>query len=594
MTGRGSGLLARLRESRTSDSGAVAVLVAILTPVLIGFAALAVDVGRWYVEGVRLQKVADAAALAGVPYMPQEFDDKAKPLALAMAAQNGYPDGGNGGRVVVAVSRVSLPSQLRVTVTNTIPNTFGTIFGFGTQSITRTAVADYNGPAPMGSPCNTFGNEPAGTSGAPPINSQLPSPGFSNCSSNPQFWASIHGPEVYKTQGDQFDTRVCAGNESDCSGTTNNEFIDDGYFLVVKVVNPALTGPIRLQIYDPAYVATGSECGDLPNMPRNNMNQYASTDALTRYDNAPNSFCTGDNDNQGQRRGSAVPTITSFGLRSPTDTLDPMQASPYPGCTQKQYPGYATPTATQLTQNGNNGNPNASYTPANPNYVPALAQVFHQWVDFCTITNPVAGQYYLQVRSNVRLGGNMFTQAGDDPSVLGNGSNRFAVRAISSNGTQVSVAGWQRMPIFANSTAASSTFNLIRVLPGAAGKRIKFTFFDVGDAASNGTVSVLPPVDATTGVAPSTTPLNALTNCTGEGKQTGALPNCRITGIQNSNGWNGQSQTIYVPVPATYSCNYASNGGCWFRVNIAFGSGSVTDATTWSASVEGDPVRIVQ
>jgi hypothetical protein len=51
---------------------------------------------------------------------------------------------------------------------------------------------------------------------------------------------------------------------------------------------------------------------------------------------------------------------------------------------------------------------------------------------------------------------------------------------------------------------------------------------------------------------------------------------------------------MYVPVPADYDCNYSSTGGCWFRLNVTFPGSTVTDITTWSASIEGDPVRIVE
>jgi Flp pilus assembly protein TadG len=565
----------------------VAIIVAILAPVLLMFAAFAVDVARWYVEAERVQKVADAAALAGVVFMPQDFPE-AERRALDVAADNGYA---NGGAVAVAVEEGPLPTQLRVTVTSNVSNAFGVIAGIDTTAVTRSAVADYNGPAPMGSPCNTFANEPPGTVKSGPIGSALPSPGFANCSSEPQFWANIHGPNVFKTQGDQYNTRTCQQDESGCSGGSNGdnvEFIDQGYFLVVKVLDPAKTGSIRLQIYDPAYVSVGSRCDQLPNsMPSNNMNEYATADAITRYDNAPNRFCTGDNDNSGLRVGAETPTITSFGLRSPVDSQNALDAPPYPGCSAVQFRGWDTPTASQLQQYDTPGVPSSG---VNDDYEPELARVFHQWVDFCEITTPVAGQYYIQVRANVPLGGDVFGQPGDDTSVTGNGSNRFAVRALSNDGTQVSVAGWQRMPIFANYDASSTVFNLIRVPPAAAGKRVKFTFFDVGDAGTSGTVSMLPPLDGTVGG----TPMTSLTSCTGEGRVNAALPSCQITGIQNTNGWNGQAQTILVPIPPNYSCTYESNGGCWFRVRVQFGSGQVTDATTWTASIEGDPVRLVE
>lgn len=54
----------RVRESQTEERGAVSILVAILMVVLLGFVALAVDVGLMYAEKAQLQSGADAAALA--------------------------------------------------------------------------------------------------------------------------------------------------------------------------------------------------------------------------------------------------------------------------------------------------------------------------------------------------------------------------------------------------------------------------------------------------------------------------------------------------------------------------------------------------
>ncbi len=96
------------------------------------------------------------------------------------------------------------------------------------------------------------------------------------------------------------------------------------------------------------------------------------------------------------------------------------------------------------------------------------------------------------------------------------------------------------MPIFANTTSSTPEFNLIRVLPGGAGKTLIFTFFDVGDAATSGTMTVLRPTDATG---------SALTGCKAVGYQSLTLPTCSLSGISNGAGWNGKSESIYVPIP---------------------------------------------
>jgi hypothetical protein len=583
-----TGILQRVRDHESADAGAIALIVALMAPVLLVFAALAVDVARWYVEAERVQKVADAAALAGVPYLPQDLTSGIA-RAQEIAGRNGYPN--SSPSVVVVAEQGARPSQMRVTVSSTIPNSFGRVAGLDFTTVSRTAVADYNGPAPMGSPCNAFGNEPRPgvASGTNPI-TVLPTPPVNEaCTSSPDFWANIQGPTTDKVQGDRYMTRSCSSGVDGCSGGRNTEFRPEGYFFVVRVANNT-TGPITIQLYDPAWIFTGANCSQIDNsLPRNNINPFSpGSDSFDRYDNTNNDYCTGD-----YAPGASTPTRTdtSFALRDGTDdSFNPLTSPVVPGCIA-QYRGVTTvPTQAQLRQG------NASY---NPN----LAAVFHNWVPLCTIASPRAGDYYLQVRTNVAMPGGMtanqilatgnnavVTQTGDNTAVTGNGSNAFGIRAVSSNGSAISVAGYERLPMFANATNQSSTFNLIRVLPGAAGKVVKFSFYDAADGAANpGTIQVQRPTDATGSIAATST----LQGCRGEGVVNSTnLAGCSVT-VRNSTN-NGKIQTIYVPVPSDYNCNFSSTGGCWFRLNVTFPGSSVTDITTWTASIEGDPVRLVE
>ena len=200
-------------------------------------------------------------------------------------------------------------------------------------------------------------------------------------------------------------------------------------------------------------------------------------------------MCTGD------VMSGSVPTVTSFGLRGQTITNDPRQAPPITSCV-KQYPGYAKASVSTANIKGSGG----SRTGATPNE--NLTKVFRQWVPFCSFTPASAGDYYLQVRTNVQLStsnpdgqggysGNqtVFNQIGDDTTVKGDGANRYAIRAYASGATQgsISVSAYERMPIYANAAGASTTFNLVRIVPAAASKTLVFTFFDVGEGASGGT-----------------------------------------------------------------------------------------------------------
>lgn len=580
------------RVSRThsprTQAGASAVLVAVFVAFLaLPLAAIGVDIARWYVELERVQAAADAAATAGVTYMPDDFDS-ARDRALEIAAENGFPD---GGRISVVVERASRPTQLQVTISSRIDNNFGASFGVVDSTLSRTAVADYNGPAPMGSPCNTMGNEPEGSPARGPIASQLDIPPNANCSTKPQFWAGVHGPDVYKTQGDEYMTRYCQGNEDGCTNGENDDFDPLGYFYVVQVDQAAVNNPVRVQLYDAAYASTFSQCKDgyttQPGSYRDNMNPYASNDANRRYGSTQaDNFCNGDDPNNGYRHGGVADTITSFGLREPTDSEVPTEGAPMTQCV-KQYPGYGTGEVNKNRLDSTKGA-----------YIADLASVFHQWVDLCTFVPSEPGDYYLQVRTNVALGGTpdgagglsgnmaVFDQSGDDPDVRGTGSNRFGLRAFAPVGG-VSVSSWDHMQIFANSDSATTEFNLVRVIPAAASKTLSYEFFDVGDivGTGSGTMTILPPGDSNLS--------GSLQGCTGSGVRNGSLLGCAVTGITNS-GFNGKKQTIKVPIPSTYTCEFSSPGGCWFRVRVSFPGATVTDATTWSAKIEGEPVRLVQ
>jgi len=605
----------RQRWRQRNEQGFAAFLVAALmaSGVFLGLAAFGVDTARWYVEIQRVQRAADAAALAGVPYLPNDLVN-ATAKAKEVSKRNGYDDA--AANVQVTVTKGTLASQLKVTVSTTIENQFGQMIGVSSANITRSAVADFKGSAPMGSPCNTFGNEPTpGTPAVPPAtvpptppalpaDTALPPLGqrFPNCESRPQFWATVEGPQTDKANGDRYGNIRCLSSSTyQCSGGVNSEYRPDGYFWVIRVEPTAVNQPIKLQLYDPAYVSTGQTCGSLPNsgdISSNNMNPYVTTDAKTRYSKSSTSpsstgapFCNGD-----FLHGTAM--TTSFVVREQHDSLDPMQGAVISGCT-KQYKGTTTTPS------------NNSLRASNGSYNEHLARVFHNWTPLCTFTPTRSGDYYLQVRTNVTAAGTAEPNTNSRPQIIysgnaaaaaatgntdvGGGVNSFAIRAVTNPGleTQVAVSGYDRMPIFANAPSAESEFNLIRVLPGAAGQYITFSFFDVADAEDQaGTVTVIRPDDATGSIL--TTPFPG-GGCIASGGQAGAqtiYPTCSAPIHESYN--NGKLETLSIPIPSDYDCNYASLGGCWYKVEVSLPGGAVNDITTWDATIEGDPVRLIE
>lgn len=582
-------------------------MVAILAPILIGMAAFSVDVARWYVEGVREQKAADAAALAGVVYMPQDFAT-AKATALAVAARNGYTDG--AGNIKVTVQPGPRTSQLQVIVQNTISNAFGVIIGVPTTTVARTGIADYSGPVPMGSPCNLFGNEALGSG-------ELSRGSATNCTlgNRPGFWANIAGPKTSKENGDRYATQGCSSAaDSFCLGAGQTDNCDHYgssscqgtsvigktvYYYRVRLAPGA--GTVNVQVFDPAFINVGDNC-DVnlrSGWPTSNTINPSVTDAINRYSfgnsattpTGTGTFCTGDN----QFGFTTTPPTTTYALLAPNDSGDPSKSQVVSGCAPVQFRGLNVDLTTYLTASTTQGkSADGIYAQQN----------FRQWITLnCQLTAPSTGysDYYLEVRTNLTLGDASATRVldpSDDAGENGAGHNRFALRAIASGTADaVSVSAYERMPIYANFASGTSTFYMARVPTAGYGKTLRIQLFDTGDSVQTGSIQVNLP--ASYRAAHPTTVLS----CVDRGFLPSSTPGttvlspCVLTNVNASTGYQGKVKELDVRIPADYACNDSASADCWFTVSYNYPSApssGVTDTTTWSAAVIGDPVRLVK
>ena len=65
--------------------------------------------------------------------------------------------------------------------------------------------------------------------------------------------------------------------------------------------------------------------------------------------------------------------------------------------------------------------------------------------------------------------------------------------------------------------------------------------------------------------------------------------------VDFAGSFNGKWQTLRVPIPDTFTCAETVQLGCWVRLHLSYAAGSSPhDATSWLASLDGDPVRLVQ
>lgn len=230
--------------SRPEERGYIVAMLGLLLIPLLLMVGLSVDVGGWYNRASEVQKAADAAALAGVVWLPDI--GAAESHAQAAAERNGYPSSGDTS---VSVERVG-DRRLRVTIEErNVGSFFYGAVGGNDIDITRSATAEYVLPVPLGSPDNRFGNDPD-----------------LHVSQRPNFWAAINGPYMNKESGDPYSTRCQnPGSQSSCNYEGGNpEYRDFGYYYAVEVPQEAVGEQLTVQIYDAPYRNSGSSAGDGP------------------------------------------------------------------------------------------------------------------------------------------------------------------------------------------------------------------------------------------------------------------------------------------------------------------------------------------
>ena len=119
------------------ERGQVLALCSVFLVVLLGFAAMAVYVGSWYVEKHKLQSAADAAALAGAGHLPAGF---AVAQATASAQFNKNKTSGDAA-AITNVTTNTANDTVQVIATGTAPSFFAKVFGHDQTNLRVTAKA---------------------------------------------------------------------------------------------------------------------------------------------------------------------------------------------------------------------------------------------------------------------------------------------------------------------------------------------------------------------------------------------------------------------------------------------------------------------
>ena len=553
---------------------------ALMLIVLLGFAGFAVDMSNWWFQAERLQRAADAGAHAGVVFLPADLP-RATTTARAESAKNGYTTTGASANSTMVVSQEPNPNRLRVKITTEVPTYFVGLLGVESVELSREAVAEYISPVPMGSPENRLGNDP-------------------EIGYNPQLWSMVGGPNSYKHWGDRYQAKRCKLSsphiESECTSSgnpQNKDYATDGYMYAVEVTQKVAGQPLRIQVYDPAFVDIGSACPSsmLPNATeRTNLRNLSGgtkyPDAVTRYAPGAGNFCSGDVDHEGAN------VNTSFTVRAPNDT--PWSDTDNPiinttACRPQTFKPYDYSNGTAIYNALRTGTESIV-----DNQAPwTLAESFRRWVTICEIpaANVEVGTYILQIRTNATAAAPTVYNS----SVSTGGHNRFSLRAgfgdagvTSVSGANLTLSARGRLPLFTNAPGTEAEFFLARVLPYDAGRVLRISLFDVGDGAGAdpGTLQILPPTEFASTFSGCSFDLD------GGGSVSSTPSVCRLNGVSENN-YQAKLMTVDVPIPDDYTCDDHLPNGCWIKVKANFPDG-VSDVTTWSAAILGNPVRLVE
>jgi hypothetical protein len=421
-----------IAERLSGERGAALVLFTLLLAVLIGMAAFMVDFGWLYWQGIETQHGADAAALGGVIYEP---DDQAAAYssAIEVAGQNKYVDGVNATVTPVdwrddpTLQLVDNSHQLYVSVQRDVPTFFMRFFGIDTVNVTKHAVAEYVLPLPLGSPDSNFGNDPE--------------TGYT-----PNFWGNIHGYYTGRSMGDRYSSQcLSSGSGSGCTPNpdarpTNysvglEEQASGGYLYGVDVTN---SNGLTVEVFDGAFTRGGNDFSLMGDQPRS---------------------------------GSPGPT-TIFMIFSPDPTPLVLTDGNEHLCTLT-FPAQNSWWAPYGTPNTSTNFNNIRWDMIPPNVIA------DQWDAFPCSIDRGPGIYPVRV----------FTLNDGEQ-----GLNRWSMRS-SSSGTQPRIYGLGDMAIYSNvdGTLGNTIFYLAEVEEVHAGKQLVIDLWDPGDASGNHSIRIVDP-----------------------------------------------------------------------------------------------------
>lgn len=584
--------------TRTGRRGQVLPIFALSMFVILGMAAIVIDVSWYWVNTLRLQRAADAAALAGVVKLPGDPATGVS-LALAEAKRNGYNVATttckNALPLLVEPADKALeicavqdqdPHQLDVAITAPVQTFFMQIFGIKSIQATALSKALFTLPVPMGSPDTYYGDfGPVRFSDSTPQYTLTGPAGQAMTARG--FWGGMLSQGAETQNGDAFMPYY----DTATSRTSTMPQNTASHYDYAVYMPPGSSGG-QVYIFDPVFCAT----------------------------DVTGAYGTGE----GWLGGSGKMSSYYYLYADPKNTPYTLTDDTLIGTSGILFQDIG---ASDSSQNGSGGQ--SCKHNSNPNFYRDGRDYHDRWW-----TVPLTGAYAGGLTGAAVTGTTYRLRTTTDPrydpvtSTLGtssdpvnqnnvNAMNAFAIYATASGGGP-QVYGLGAMEMFTPLPGGSSSrFFLAQIdQTVGAGKTMEISLWDPGDThrlpatlrvlapcASGCTVSVPNPQGAgtwsynyanfTVSARPGTTN-QYVANCSANATRysTSNSLQTNIGGSDTAGLFNGCWVTIDVPIPSTYT---APSSG-WWMIEYDMGgssSNSASDLTTWQVNVVGNPVHLV-
>ena len=231
------------RSLSSNERGAVAVIMGLLLPVLVGGLGLGFEVSSWYFTTRDMLNAADSAAVAAASNAGSNYDVEAK----AVAARYGFVNGTSNVTVTASNTTpcpagVTATTCYSVTITKPVPLYLSRVVGYTGDTVvngvrekllTSTSIAEQ---APMLQPLCLLALSQTGTAlltnGAPKSN-------FSGCSIMSNSNATCNGSNLNANYG------LAAGTNSGCGNKQLSSIpvVSDPYASMASNIPSTITGP---------------------------------------------------------------------------------------------------------------------------------------------------------------------------------------------------------------------------------------------------------------------------------------------------------------------------------------------------------------